>query len=186
MSGTVGSTANKSDETTKFRDKWGSYGYDPNNLNATRLSNTMEGLVGTSPTSAYTDPLQSAILNPNYSPNTASEEALLNQLSSLAQGTSAARGLGPATPSGLADSLAPTLIGLRQQNIGNLQTALGEDISSQLQNKGIDMNALNELIQSSMGNVVQSGGYGSGKSSGGSLTAKGAMASKSGQSAIGG
>ena len=112
---------------------------------SSRLAGKAESLLGTAPTSVFKSPLEQAILRPQFGPSTASDSALLDSLASLTQGTSALRGLGPATPSGLAQSLAPALIGMRQQNIENLMGAGQTDIGQQLQQRGIDLSGLLEL-----------------------------------------
>lgn len=93
-------------------------------------------------TSAFQDPLQQALLNPQFGATTASEQALLESISSQTQGASAVRGLGPATQGALAQNLAPALIGLRQQRVGNLQSALGQDLGFGVQQRGQDISGL--------------------------------------------
>ena len=69
------------------------------------------------------------------------ETNLLESLSGLTQGTAALRGLGPATPAALAQTLAPALVGLRQQRVGELQTGAGLDV----QRRGQTIQGLLEL-----------------------------------------
>lgn len=69
--------------------------------------------------------LQQELGQPTFGAQTAAEEGLLSAIQSATQGATAARGLGPATQGALAQALAPTLVGLRQQRVSNLAQALG-------------------------------------------------------------
>lgn len=69
----------------------------------------------------FSQTFRSSVLNPQFGATTSSEQALLRALGEQTQGSAALRGLGPATQGALAQNLAPTLIGLRQQQLGNLQ-----------------------------------------------------------------
>ena len=119
-----------------------------------RLAGQLEKMLTSSPASTYTDPLTAALLNPSYAPASASEEALLGQTMAQAQGLSAVRGLGPATQGGLVQALSPTLSGLRQQNVGNLQEAQIADLTQQMSQRGVDIGALGELIGYAMPQTV--------------------------------
>ena len=90
---------------------------------------------------AFQQPLEQAVLRPEFGPTTAAETNLLESLSGLTQGTAALRGLGPATPAALAQTLAPALIGLRQQKVGELQAGAGLDV----QRRGQTIQGLLEL-----------------------------------------
>ena len=98
--------------------------------------------------SVFQNPLQQALLNPQFGATTSSEQGLLDAISSQTQGASALRGLGPATQGALAQNLAPALIGLRQQRVGNLQSALGQDLGFGIQQRGQDLTARGQDIQS--------------------------------------
>lgn len=89
--------------------------------------------------SAFTSPLEQALLRPEFGPTTASENALLDAIQSQTQGASALRGLGPAGAGAIAQNIAPALIGLRQQNIGNLQRAETANVGQLLQGRGQDI-----------------------------------------------
>lgn len=161
----VSSTKTQTDlETKTLPSAYGTTGFGE----SARLSGQLEKLLATNPNSAYSNPLTSALLNPSYVPASGSEQAVLEGGITQAQGVSAVRGLGPATQSGLVQALAPTLSGLRQQNIGNLQGAQEADLTQQLAQRGIDMTALNELIGYAMPQTVagtktsNKGGPGSG------------------------
>ena len=86
-------------------------------------------LGGISPESAFQQPFEQSVLSPEFGPQSLAENELLNSLAALTQGTSALRGLGPSTPGALAQSLAPALIGLRQQQVGNLQGGAQLDLA---------------------------------------------------------
>lgn len=94
--------------------------------------------------SAFQGPLQDAILNPQFGPTSESETAFLDSIMSLTQGQSSLRGLGPATQGGLAQNLAGPLMQLRNQQIGNLSGAFGQDIGirgQDIDQRGQDLNA---------------------------------------------
>lgn len=132
-----------------------------------RIAGNLEQLLGSGISSSpFRQPLVQSILNPEFGPTTASEEALLDTISQRTQGASALRGLGPSTPGALAQNLAPALIGLRQQRIGNLSGALGQDIGI----RGQDIQGLIELAGLAMPQIV--GGQKS-KGNGGGLAVSG-------------
>lgn len=121
-------------DTTSFP---GSFGAGPDSA---RLSKLMESLItGTQP---YATSLNNELMNPTYGATNPNESALLDSLTSLTQGTSALRGLGPSTPGGLAQVLAPELVNLRQQRVNNLMQAMGSQATN--------LSGLNELIGLSM------------------------------------
>ena len=74
-----------------------------------------------------------------FLPQTQSEQGFLKSISDLTQGAAATRGLGPATQGGLAQNLAPALMGLRQQDIGNQLNVRGQDIQGLLELAGLVM-----------------------------------------------
>ena len=120
-----------------------------------RLATTLEQLLGNQGfSSPYAAPLQSALLNPQFGATTSAESALLQSVADQAQGTSAVRGLGAATPGGLAQAIAPTLVNLRQNEIGNLESALGQSMQGQLGMRGQTLQGLESLIGLSMPQVV--------------------------------
>jgi hypothetical protein len=89
--------------------------------------------------SPYEDLLREAITNPSFGTTSKSEESLINELISRTQGASALRGLGPSTAGGIARNIAPELINLRQQRIGNLQRAFTEDIAPKVAQRGQEL-----------------------------------------------
>jgi len=105
-----------------------------------RLSQMMENLLNQN--SQLFGQLEESLLNPQYGPSTASEQALLDSVASQTQGASALRGLGPATQGSLAKALAPELANLRQKEIQNLLGGVGVES----QRAGIDFAGLLELI----------------------------------------
>lgn len=94
--------------------------------------------------------LEQSVLSPQYGPTTASEEAFLNSISSLTQGASALRGLGPATQGALAQNLAPALMQLRQQQIGNIGQAIGLEQAQRAQT----LQGLLSLIELAMPQMI--------------------------------
>ncbi len=88
-----------------------------------RLATAAETLLG--PQAGFLSQLQQELAQPTFGAQTAGEEALLSSIQAATQGATAARGLGPATQGALSQALAPTLVGLRQQRVGNLAQALG-------------------------------------------------------------
>lgn len=92
-----------------------------------RLAEALEGiLLGAPP-------------NVPFGPTTASETGLLESLTNLTQGASAARGLGPATPGALAQVLAPALIGLRGAEAQRGISRRGQNIQGLLALAGLAM-----------------------------------------------
>ena len=136
-----------------------------------RVANMLQSLLSGSPagqdraSSAYEQPLQESILQPKFGADTASEKALLGSIMDATAGRGSVRGLGAPTQTALAQSIAPALINLRQQDIGNLQSALSGDIGSQISQRGQDIGqilgvrgqdigGLSELIGLSMPQIV--------------------------------
>lgn len=101
--------------------------------------------------------LGSELDNPNFGPQGTNEQALIDQLISQTQGATAVRGLGPATTGGVARSIAPTLVGLRQNRLSNLLSAGG--LSQQ--QTGLGLQARGQGIQRELGiGQLQLGGRG--------------------------
>jgi len=92
--------------------------------------------------------LYDAINNPEYTPTTQSDQAVLDELMRQTHAAAAMRGLGPATQSSLSTSIAPTLQKMRQQRISNLLASLTQDMSSQLTMRGQDVTQRGQDIQS--------------------------------------
>ncbi|MDE2015968.1 MAG: hypothetical protein KGJ89_05080 [Patescibacteria group bacterium] len=136
---------------TTLPNAWGNIGY----AQSGQLADMMKALLG-GQSSSYAQPLQNAITNPQFGPQNVNEANLLRSLADMTQGTSALRGLGPATPSALASSLAPALIGLQQQNVQNLMGGMGLDLAS----RGQTLGGLDQLLGFAMPQnvITQSGG----------------------------
>ncbi len=103
--------------------------------------------------SPFQDELRGSLLNPSFGADTASEEALLSQIESRTAGVAGVRGL-ELTKGALAQNLAPALIGLRQDRIGNLSSALTQDIGLQGQNiqqRGQDFSGRQQDIMGLLG-----------------------------------
>lgn len=90
------------------------------------------------------------LLNPQFGAQTASEQALLESVGSLTKGASALRGLGPSTQAGLAQTLAPELVNLRQKRLANL----GQGAQFELGQRGQSLQGLFELLGLSAPQVV--------------------------------
>lgn len=95
---------------------------------------------------AFTDPLQQAILDPQFGPTTGSEQAFLESINALTKGSAGVRGIQP-TQAGLAQNLAPALMGLRQQQIGNLQSAQAQQQGAQLGLGGLQLGGRGQDLQ---------------------------------------
>lgn len=104
-----------------------------------------EVLTGPAEQGAFQKPLEQAVLRPEFGPTSLAETNLLQSLSGLTQGTAALRGLGPATPAALAQTLAPALIGLQQQRVGQLQAGAGLEQQRLGQRRGQTISGLLEL-----------------------------------------
>ena len=88
--------------------------------------------------SKFGQPLYNELINPEFAPQTASEQSLINALISQMQGQTAVRGLDP-TFASIAETIAPQLVGLRQQRLGNLQGAFGGELEGVLGGRGQDI-----------------------------------------------
>ena len=88
--------------------------------------------------SKFGQPLYNELINPQFAPQTSSEQSLINELISQMQGQTAVRGLDP-TFASIAETIAPQLIGLRQQRLGNLQGAFGGELEGVLGGRGQDI-----------------------------------------------
>jgi hypothetical protein len=101
---------------------------------AKRIGASLEDILSGIQTGGQTQAqLQQETLRPEFGAQSASEQALLEQIMSLTGGKSAARGLGPATQGALAQDLAPALIGLRESRLGGLRGAAGIEQAGQAQ-----------------------------------------------------
>ena len=123
------------------------------------FGNQAAGMIGSG--TPYDKALQDAILNPSYSPTSASDQAVLNSLMDVTAGRGSVRGLGAPTQSSLAQAVAPQLVQNRQNQIQDL---LGGQAQA-LQGKGIDLQALLQLIGYGMpqiagGTQSSGGGFG--------------------------
>ena len=74
-----------------------------------------------------------------FAPQSASEQAIIDSLIDLTQGQTATRGLGPATQGSLAQAIAPTLTGFRQQEAQLGQQRRAADIGALLELAGLAM-----------------------------------------------
>lgn len=125
----------------------GSYG--ANDYNASkRLSQQAESMIGQQ--NPFATPLEQALLNPSFTPNTGAEQALISGLMDQTAGRTATRGLGAPTESAYAAAIAPTLVDLRNTQIANL---LGAQQGAQSGNAS-DLQALMELIGYSMPQIM--------------------------------
>ena len=88
--------------------------------------------------SRFGQPLYNELINPQFAPQTSSEQSLINELISQMQGQTAVRGLDP-TFASIAETIAPQLVGLRQQRLGNLQGAFGGELEGVLGGRGQDI-----------------------------------------------
>lgn len=90
---------------------------------STRLASGAESILGSTPD--LLSSLRNELLNPSFAPTTSSEQDFLSTIMDLAGGRSAARGLGAPTMGGLAQTLAPALMDIRNNRVSNLSQALG-------------------------------------------------------------
>lgn len=126
-----------------------------------RLSKMAESLISGASTSPFSKSLEDMLLRPSYGPDNASETALLNSIMDLTSGRGAVRGLGAPTQSALAQSIAPTLVDLRQKDVQNLLGAGQENRATQT----MQLQSLMELIGLAMPQL-QSGSTSTGYSKG--------------------
>jgi hypothetical protein len=91
--------------------------------------------------SVYSQPMQQAILNPDFSGSDPMQSALYRGLLDQTSGNSAIRGLGAPTQSAEMQTLANPMLAAGQQNISNLSTGRSQDITQQ----GATMQALLNL-----------------------------------------
>jgi hypothetical protein len=98
------------------------------------IGNQLKDLLAPGNQSPYQGALQKALLNPTFGPQNPMEQSFMNSIADMTQGTSAARGLGPATPGALGSALAPGLMQLYQNHIQNLSGAYGQDMANKSQN----------------------------------------------------
>lgn len=130
-----------------FQTFGGSYG-DTDYSSSKRLSKQAEGMIGSK--SAFSTPLENALLNPQYGAKSPHETALINSLLDATAGRTATRGLGAPTENSMASAIAPTLQSMYQQNVQNL---MGADTNFN-QGKQLDLQALMEMIGYSMPQVM--------------------------------
>ncbi len=147
--------------TNKTPGSYGTTGYGP----SSRLSKSAESLISGGLTSPFSQSLEDSLLRPSYGPDTASETALLNSIMDLTSGRGAVRGLGAPTQTALAQSIAPTLVDLRQKDIQNLLSAEQQNLGATNTHTAMQLQALMELIGLSMPQT-QSGNASTGSSSG--------------------
>jgi hypothetical protein len=115
---------------------WGNLDYSK----SSDIGNQILGLIGQGGTaSPLFTKLMDAIENPQYLPQTATGKNLIDDLMTQTGAKSAVSGLGAPTQAGLMQAIAPTLTGLQQQNIGNLQTQQQTGLASLLQLLGYSM-----------------------------------------------
>jgi len=88
-----------------------------------RLAGQTETMLGQEPD--LLGMLRNELMNPNFAPQTSSEQSILSSIMDLAGGRSASRGLGAPTMGGLAQAIAPTLANQRNQRVSNMAQALG-------------------------------------------------------------
>ena len=88
--------------------------------------------------SRFGQPLYNELITPQFAPQTASEQSLINELISQMQGQTAVRGLDP-TFASIAETIAPQLVQMRQQRMGNLQGAFGGELEAVLGGRGQDV-----------------------------------------------
>ena len=100
--------------------------------------------------------LAEKLFNPQFGPDTASEKSLIDSIIAATQGNQATRGLNPSVEA-IASAIAPQLIQLRQQDIGNLQ-----------QQQGLNTQSLADLINAMLakGQLGQKNFFAGNKSSG--------------------
>lgn len=118
------------------------------------LAKQLEGILTTPLESQFGRQLQQELTTPTFAPQTESEQTLLQQALSGTQGATAARGLGQATGGALAQTAAPVLQQLREQRVSSLQQAFGQDIASQLAERGIDIESLSKLSELALPQVL--------------------------------
>lgn len=96
------------------------------------------------PTSPFAAPLQQAILNPSFAPQTGAQQAIINQILAQRQGQFNALGIGsaPGTQAAVAAAAAPALAQFQQQHIGNLLS--GQKIG--LQGRELDANIVFRVL----------------------------------------
>ncbi len=83
--------------------------------------------------------------NVPFGPTTSSEQALLKAIKEQVQGETAVRGLGTATEAGLAQKIAPALIGLRQQKIQNQLAQRGQTLQTLLAEREQNINTQRQV-----------------------------------------
>lgn len=112
--------------------------------------------------SQFGQPLRNELNNPTFGPQNANEQSLINELISQTQGNSAVRGLDP-TFGAIAQTIAPELINLRQNRIGNLQGSFGKELDALLGAREQDMGERGGDISAALLGRDQDIGFGSDK-----------------------
>ena len=145
------SSAEQSTGTTELQTKTfpGAFGASPE---STRLAKQLEALLGQGFDSPFKGALEGALGNVGLS--TPEELATADFITEGVHGQAAARGLGPATTGAQAQGLAPFLLENQQQKINAAQEAFLNDLGSQAALKGIDAEALTELIGFAMPQTI--------------------------------
>lgn len=145
-------TASKSKETTTLGTQ--SFGGIFQQKEGLPLAQQLEGLLTTPIESQFGKQLQQELTTPTFAPQTEAGKSLLQQALSGTQGATAARGLGQATQGALASTAAPVLQQLRGQRVASLQQAFGQDIASQLADRGLDIESLVKLSELALPQVL--------------------------------
>ena len=118
------------------------------------LAKQLEGILTTPIESQFGKQLQQELTAPTFAPQTEAEQTLLQQALSGTQGATAVRGLGQATSGALAQTAAPVLQQLREQRVSSLQQAFGQDIATQLAERGIDIDSLARLSELALPQIL--------------------------------
>jgi hypothetical protein len=136
MVGAGGGHSKSSFSTITTPGAWG----DTNYSKSGDIGDMILGLTGNGGTSSplYTK-LMDSINNPQYLPQTATGNNLINDIMTQTGSKSAVNGLGAPTQAGLAASIAPTMAGLQKDYTSNLQTQQQTGLASLMQLLGYAM-----------------------------------------------
>lgn len=122
------------------KDFWGNpTGFNESYTKSADLAGQLEGMLSGAGNNPFSQELSQALLNPSFGPTSSSEEALLSSIMDQTAGRGAVRGLGAPTQTALAQSIAPELIGMRQQNIQNLMGTREQNLRGLLDLVGLAM-----------------------------------------------
>lgn len=125
------------------------------NQNTIRIANTIEGMSGQNPVNPrFLNSAFDSIANPDFNTLTPAQQALIDTSLNQVQGQSAVRGLNQASDVEKIRAIAPLLINLRQQEIGNKFTGAGIEGETALNNKTINLEALGRLIENALPQIV--------------------------------